>query len=113
MDSLTGGWPFLVQMAASLTWQYWPYDDLSTKEKLKKMENEFRFQTEKHFHDCWTSLTMREQRVFQTIVGMNVGKIIPTDAEIYLLKRYGLITADEQCFSSAFWDWIKEKEGDI
>lgn len=97
IDRWAGGWPFLVQMAASLLWQYGG--------DLAKAESEFRLQAKPHFQSWWTGLSDGERVTLQAI-----GKQpIPHSAMLEHCQRYGLVTAEPDYFSCIFADWMREQ----
>ena len=92
---LAGGWPFLVQMAASLLWQY--------SGDLEKAESEFRIQAKPHFQSWWDSLSNGERVTLKVVVKQQ----IPHSAMLERFQRYGLVTAEQDYFSCIFADWIR------
>lgn len=99
VEDLTGGWPFLVQMAASLFWQHG---------SLEKAESEFCVQTEHFFPLWWAGLSNDERVALQTVVSTNQVDVKP--ATLARLQRYGWITVAQRCFSSIFANWIRAQK---
>jgi hypothetical protein len=102
IDRMADGWPFYVQMAAAMVWQFGD---------LEMAEREFRFQAEDRFRELWRDLGA-EQTVLRALAQM--GK--PIDVKKGLgdrLCRYGVVRQDGRLFSEAFGDWIREDGGAV
>ena len=92
---VSGGWPFYVQMAGAMLWQWG---------EIAQAEEEFLFQVQQgyFFAQLWRSLKPKEKRALR---GESVRR-----GTVRLLERFGILRADGQPFSSLFWEVIEELE---
>lgn len=99
IDSLAGGLPFYVQMAASLLWQHG---------NLEEAEREFRFQAIARFEELWQNLNEAERYIVKSIAEANQLNH-SSQASIEKLVRSGPLRSNKQLFGSAFIDFVRNQ----
>jgi hypothetical protein len=97
IDALAGGFPFYVQMAASLLWQCG---------NLEEAEQEFCFQATARFEELWQNLNETERTAIK-YAGSVPGLTAPASAMTERLQRNGLLQPNEQLFSNAFARYVR------
>ena len=90
IDALAGGFPYYVQMAATLLWQ-WGDEQKATQE--------FRFQAKPRFEELWRGLSAPEQAAIRGLVMANRS---PQGGMLDNLQRKGLLKPTGELFSSVF-----------
>ncbi|MEM6503110.1 MAG: effector-associated domain EAD1-containing protein [Cyanobacteria bacterium P01_C01_bin.89] len=90
---VSGGWAFYVQMAGAMLWEC---GDMAAA------EGEFLFQARSHFGQLWKALKDKERSAMR---GESARR-----GTLDLLRRFGLLRADGQPFSSLFFEAIDELE---
>ena len=76
---------------------------------LKRQKKEFKFQAQPRFKELWDDLTQSEKQALRYHLDIsNIPQ--PPISIISNLKRHGLLTETGKIFSSAFIEFIKEKD---
>ena len=88
LDALAGGFPYYVQMAATLLWQWGDYE---------KAAQEFRFQAKPRFEELWRGLSAPEQAAIR---GLVMEKRSIQGGMLDHLQRKGLVRSSGELFSS-------------
>ncbi|MGA1132917.1 MAG: hypothetical protein ACO31I_11735, partial [Prochlorotrichaceae cyanobacterium] len=88
IDTLAGGFPYYVQMAAALLWQWGDYE---------KAAQEFRFQAKPRFRELWQGLSALEQAAIRGLVMENRSL---QGGMLDHLQRKGLVRSSGALFSS-------------
>jgi len=97
LDTMTGGLPFYVQMAASLLWQY---------RNLEEAEREFCFQATARFEELYQNLNEAESTAVRYAAGIP-GLAAPNAAMMNRLQRNGVFRSEGELFSKAFVDYVR------
>lgn len=87
LDALAGGFPFYVQMAATLLWQWG--DE-------QKAAQEFRFQAKPRLEELWRGLSTPEQAAIRGLVMENRSL---SGGMLDRLQRYGIVRSNGELFS--------------
>jgi len=96
---LAGGWPFYTQMAGALLWQHRHHT---------RTRAAFVHQATPRFTELWNDLKENERKVLRQVAG--VYRTARFDANMRAsLRRYGLLRADGELFSSAFTNFMQGK----
>ncbi len=99
VESITGGLPFYVQMAASALWQF---------DSISIAEDQFREESYVHFKKLWDSLNEKEKNTLFYIAGISsVGKEVSHEGLTKRLKKHGILKNDGSIFSHLFIKFLK------
>ncbi|RRR72978.1 MAG: hypothetical protein EI684_09485 [Candidatus Viridilinea halotolerans] len=92
---LAGGWPFYVQLAASLLWH---------EGEHTAVRDAFAHQAQPHFVRLWRSLLATEQAALRALVSAGQA---PSSELQTSLREQGLLRADGQLFSPLFAAYVR------
>jgi hypothetical protein len=102
IDSIAGGLPYYVQLAAASIW--------ASGGDLEIARKTFIAQGEEQFQILWRDFE-RERSALSFVAGF--GGVEPNPSMTNRLLRYGLLRRDGELFSSAFSEWIRDYAGAV
>jgi len=97
IDEVSGGFPFYVQLAASLIWRY---------KDLSRVREEYLVQVEPRFVALWNELSTLERQVLRQSVNLESH----TNSGVrYMLQRRGILRSNGKPFSSTFTEFMRNQ----